>query len=165
MPSAPPRAEVGAGNHRERVAAALSHESTDLCPWQATFTPEFAERLRADMRLDTAGGAHNPHGAGNPCDLEIALEQDLLITSVGWANSYYGEGDRYVDEWGGGWLSVARAKSARARRRRSRSSQNRIAQTGCGLSAGFAPTMRPAFHGCLSRIAGSNAECPISVSS
>ena len=107
VPSAPPRAEVGASNHRERVAAALSHESTDLCPWQATFTPEFAERLRADMHLDTAGGAHNPHGAGNPCDLEIALEQDLLITSVGWANSYYGEGDRYVDEWGVGWLSVA----------------------------------------------------------
>jgi uroporphyrinogen decarboxylase len=50
--------------------------------------------------------AHNPHGGGNPCDLEIALDQDLLITSVGWANSYYGEGDQYLDEWGVGWLSV-----------------------------------------------------------
>ena len=51
--------------------------------------------------------AHNPHGAGNPYDLEIALEQDLLITSVGWANSYYGEGSQYVDEWGVGWQAVS----------------------------------------------------------
>ena len=108
MPSLPLPTEARASMHRERVAAALSHETPDLCPWQATFTPEFAQRLRADLQLDRAGsGAHNPHGGGNPCDLEIALDQDLLITSVGWANSYYGEGDRYVDEWGVGWLSVA----------------------------------------------------------
>jgi len=94
--------------HRERVAASLRHETPDVCPWQATFTPEFARRLRADLHLETAdAGAHNPHGGGNPRDLEIALDQDLLITSVGWANSYYGEGDQYVDEWGVGWLSVA----------------------------------------------------------
>jgi len=92
--------------HRERVAAALSHMTPDRCPWQATFTPEFAERLRAELHLDAAAGAHNPHGGGNPCDLEIALDQDLLITSVGWANSYYGEGDEYLDEWGVGWRSV-----------------------------------------------------------
>jgi len=92
--------------HRERVVAALSHATLDRCPWQATFTPEFAKRLRADLHLDEAVGAHNPHGGGNPCDLEIALDQDLLITSVGWANSYYGEGGQYVDEWGVGWLSV-----------------------------------------------------------
>ena len=92
--------------HRERVATALSHETPDRCPWQASFTPEFAERLRADLRFDVAAGAHNPHGSGNPYDLEIALDQDLLITSVGWANSYYGEGDEYVDEWGVSWVSV-----------------------------------------------------------
>jgi uroporphyrinogen decarboxylase len=94
------------GMHRERVVAALSHVAPDRCPWQATFTPEFAERLRADLRLDVAAGAHNPHGGGNPCDLEIGLDQDLLITSVGWANSYYGEGCEYVDEWGVSWLSA-----------------------------------------------------------
>jgi len=92
--------------HRERVAAALRHESTDRCPWQTTFTPEFAERLRADMGFAAALGAHNPHGAGNPYDLEIALDQDVLITSVGWANSYYGDGAEYVDEWGVGWKSA-----------------------------------------------------------
>jgi uroporphyrinogen-III decarboxylase len=93
--------------HRERVAAALSHKTPDRCPWQATFTPEFAERLRADLHLDTVDRAHNPHGAGNPRDLEIALDQDILITSVGWANSYYGEGSEYADEWGIAWKSVA----------------------------------------------------------
>jgi len=92
--------------HRERVVAALSHETPDQCPWQATFTPEFAERLRADLHLDATAGAHNPHGGGNPCDLEMALDQDVLITSVGWANSYYGKGSEYVDEWGVGWVSV-----------------------------------------------------------
>lgn len=40
--------------HRERVIAALNHVTPDRCPWQATFTPEFAERLRADMGLDAA---------------------------------------------------------------------------------------------------------------
>ena len=33
--------------HRERVAEALSHVKPDRCPWQATFTPEFAERVRS----------------------------------------------------------------------------------------------------------------------
>ncbi|HYA45112.1 MAG TPA: hypothetical protein VED59_05875, partial [Acidimicrobiales bacterium] len=93
--------------HRERVAEALSHRRPDRCPWQATFTPEFAQRLQGNLHLTEAERAHNPHGAGNPYDLEMAFEQDILITSVGWANSYYGEGDRYVDEWGVGWRSVA----------------------------------------------------------
>jgi uroporphyrinogen decarboxylase len=93
--------------HRERVAQALSHEKPDRCPWQATFTPEFAERVRADLGMGAADRAHNPHGGGNPYDLEMAFDQDILITSVGWANSYYGQGDEYVDEWGVGWRSVA----------------------------------------------------------
>ena len=92
--------------HRERVATALSHATPDRCPWQATFTPEFADRLRAALGLP-AVNRHNPHGGGNPYDLEIALDQDVLITSVGWANSYYGPGAQYTDEWGVGWRSVA----------------------------------------------------------
>jgi uroporphyrinogen decarboxylase len=35
--------------------------------------------------------------------LEQALGQDLLLTSVGWANSYYMDTKPYVDEWGVGW--------------------------------------------------------------
>lgn len=93
--------------HRERVATALAHLTPDRCPWQATFSPEFAERLRAVLGLPAAG-RHNPLGTGNPYDLEIALDQDVLITSVGWANSYQGDGAEYTDEWGVGWRSVAR---------------------------------------------------------
>ena len=68
--------------------------------------PRVRQTAPADLHLDEVAGAHNPHGGGNACDLEIALDQDLLITSVGWANSYYGEGNQYVDEWGVGWLSA-----------------------------------------------------------
>ena len=74
-------------------------------PFQASFTPEFAARLRADMRLDDRSG-HNPHGGGNTYELERALGEDMLLTSVGWANSYY-RGDKYVDEWGIGWREIA----------------------------------------------------------
>jgi uroporphyrinogen-III decarboxylase len=87
---------------RERVATAFSHEQPDRCPMQVSFTPEFAARLREDLNLQT-GGRHNPHGGGNPYDLEQAVGCDVLITSVGWANSYYQEARDYTDEWGIGW--------------------------------------------------------------
>lgn len=88
--------------HRDRVAMALRHETPDRCPMQISFTPEFAARLRQTMGK-TAGAEHNPHGGGNPCDLEIELDEDLLLTSVGWANSYYQSDHEYVDEWGIAW--------------------------------------------------------------
>src|SRR5260221_235729 len=62
-------------------------------------------------------------------------------------------------------LSMARSNIARSRSRPSRSSQNRIAQTCCGLSARLAPTVRPTFHGRRSLAAGSYSECPIALSS
>lgn len=37
--------------HKERVIRALNHEETDRPPFQATFTPEFADRLRAEFHL------------------------------------------------------------------------------------------------------------------
>lgn len=94
--------------HRERVEAALARRSPDRCPLQISFTPEFARRLRAHL-FGEAGGAHNPHGGGNTYEIERALDLDVLVTSAGWANSYYARdtynpgGDRYVDEWGVGW--------------------------------------------------------------
>ncbi len=69
---------------------------------QISFTPEFARRLRQEMGLDGQGD-HNPHGGGNTYQLERALDEDLLLTSVGWANSYYQADHDYVDEWGVGW--------------------------------------------------------------
>ena len=85
--------------------AALSHEAPDRCPMQITFTPEFAGRLRADLQLK-GRGLHNPHGAGNTYELERALDQDMLLTSVGWANSYYWGGETYTDEWGVTWRTI-----------------------------------------------------------
>ncbi len=91
---------------RERVAAALQHLQPDRCPFQSTFTPEFAARLRADLDLDQGHG-HNPHGGGNTYELEMALGEDMLMTSVGWANCYYQDDEHdYVDEWGVGWRVV-----------------------------------------------------------
>ena len=85
--------------HRDRVLTALAREKPDRCPMQVSFTPEFAVRLREDLTL--AGRApHNPHGGGNTYELERALDEDLLLTSVGWANSYYREPNAYTDEWG-----------------------------------------------------------------
>src|SRR5512133_1433100 len=97
-------------NHRERVAAALNFERPDRPPMQISFTPEFALRLREDLKQ--AGRAtHNPHGGGNTYELERAIGEDMLLTSVGWANSYYANdtyaqgADCYIDEWGVGWKS------------------------------------------------------------
>jgi uroporphyrinogen decarboxylase len=90
---------------RERVARALNREAPDRCPMQVSFTPEFAKRLRADLDLK-GKSIHNPHGGGNTYELERALGEDLLLTSVGWANSYYQEEESYWDEWGIGWKSV-----------------------------------------------------------
>ena len=87
---------------RERVEMALNHEVPDRCPMQISFTPEFADRLRRDMEL-LGRANHNPHGGGNTYELERALGEDMLLTSVGWANSYYMEDKPYVDEWGIGW--------------------------------------------------------------
>jgi uroporphyrinogen decarboxylase len=90
---------------RDRVLTALHHEQPDRCPMQVSFTPEFANRLRLEMKL-TGESLHNPHGGGNTYELERALAQDMLLTSVGWANSYYQEASNYIDEWGIGWRSV-----------------------------------------------------------
>lgn len=87
---------------RERVETALNHQMADRCPMQISFTPEFARRLREDMEL-SGRVEHNPHGGGNTYELERALGEDMLLTSVGWANSYYMCDQNYTDEWGIGW--------------------------------------------------------------
>jgi len=90
---------------------ALSHEEPDRCPMQISFTPEFANRLKDDLGL-TDEDFYNPHGGGNTYVLERVLDQDMLLTSVGWANSYYAtekyseDGISYTDEWGVGWRNV-----------------------------------------------------------
>jgi uroporphyrinogen decarboxylase len=90
---------------RERVAAALNHQVPDRCPMQISFTPEFAERLRADLQI-RGQKVHNPHGGGNTYQLERTLGEDMLLSSVGWANSYYQSPGTYQDEWGITWSSI-----------------------------------------------------------
>ena len=90
--------------HRDRVLTALNHELPDRCPMQVGFTPEFAVRLRKELGLD-GRKEHNPHGGGNTYQLERALDEDLLMTSVCWANAYYQADHDYVDEWGVGWTN------------------------------------------------------------
>lgn len=88
--------------HRDRILMALHHEAPDRCPMQVSFTPEFADRLRADVQVK-GQKLHNPHGGGNTYELERLLDEDMLLTSVGWANSYYMGAEPYVDEWGIHW--------------------------------------------------------------
>jgi uroporphyrinogen decarboxylase len=90
--------------HRERVMMALNHEMPDRCPMQVSFTPEFANRLRDDLKVK-GRTPHNPHGGGNTYELERAIGEDMLLTSVGWANSYYMGNEPYTDEWGVSWRS------------------------------------------------------------
>jgi len=92
--------------HRDRVAMALAHEMPDRCPMQISFTPEFADRLREEMAVKGIK-AHNPHGGGNTYILEQVLDEDMLLTSVCWANAYYGATGDYIDEWGVGWHSIS----------------------------------------------------------
>ena len=89
-------------SHRERVITALNRQEPDRCPFQISFTPEFAARLRKELHIDNPA-THNPHGGGNKYQLELALGEDMLLTSVGWANCYYQSKAPYTDEWGIGW--------------------------------------------------------------
>jgi len=95
--------------HRERVITALERKKPDRCPMQISFTPEFALRLRKDLGQASVS-QHNPHGGGNTYELERVLDEDMLLTSVGWANSYYQvdcePGEGYTDEWGVEWMAA-----------------------------------------------------------
>jgi uroporphyrinogen decarboxylase len=103
--------------HRDRVLMALNHEAPDRCPMQISFTPEFASRLKNDLGLIDED-LHNPHGGGNTYVMERTIHEDMLLTSVGWANSYYAtetyseggcspsDGVSYTDEWGVTWKNV-----------------------------------------------------------
>jgi uroporphyrinogen decarboxylase len=88
--------------HRERVQVALSRQVPDRCPMFAGFTPEFRSRLRADMQQR----GYDLRGDDSVYEIERALDEDMLLTFVGWALSYYQEGETYVDEWGIHWRSV-----------------------------------------------------------
>jgi uroporphyrinogen decarboxylase len=89
--------------HRDRVIKALNFEATDRPPFQATFCPEFADRLRAVYGLDQ-NQPFDPHsGKWNGYELEILSGQDALQCSIGWFTGYYLEDEPFTDEWGVKW--------------------------------------------------------------
>lgn len=119
-------------NSRERVLTSLSHQEPDRVPIQASFTPEFARRLREHLGLHSQGG-DNPHG-GAEHDLEKILGLDIIQYSVGIANSYYlKEEEEYVCEWGIKWKKSSLYHSFRCRSLY----RNCDASFGNGRSAGF----------------------------
>ncbi|NSW75264.1 MAG: hypothetical protein HPY68_00550 [Candidatus Atribacteria bacterium] len=92
-------------NSKERVLTSLGHEEPDRVPVQASFTPEFAKRLRDHLGL-TSEKENNPHG-GTEHDFEEVLGLDIVQYSVGIANSYYlKEEEEYTCEWGIKWKRV-----------------------------------------------------------
>jgi len=88
---------------RERVEKALRHEETDRPPFQATFTPEFAERLRKHLGIHRTE-PHDPHcSRWNTYELEIATHQDAFQCSLGWVTGYDMDTKPYIDDWGVKW--------------------------------------------------------------
>ena len=88
--------------HKERVIRALNHEETDRPPFQATFTPEFADRLRAEFHLPPMFTEPH-HRTWYGYDLEILTGQDALQAGAGWVTNYYLKPEAYTDEWGVEW--------------------------------------------------------------
>ena len=88
--------------HKERVLRALNHEETDRPPFQATFTPEFADRLRREFHLPEQRTEPH-HRTWYGYDLEILTGQDALQAGGGWVTNYYLRPENYTDEWGVEW--------------------------------------------------------------
>ncbi|MCD6156116.1 MAG: hypothetical protein J7J32_03635 [Candidatus Atribacteria bacterium] len=90
---------------KERVLTTLSHREPDRVPIQASFTPEFALRLKEYLGLESSSSI-NPHG-GEEHFLEEILGLDIIQYAVGIANSYYlSEEEEYICEWGIRWRRV-----------------------------------------------------------
>jgi uroporphyrinogen decarboxylase len=87
---------------RDRVIAALNHETTDRAPFQATFTPEFANRLRKHFGLAPCGTEPH-HREWYGYELELLTGQDALQAGAGWFTNYYLDDKPYVDNWGVQW--------------------------------------------------------------
>ena len=88
--------------HRDRVIQALNHLETDRPPFQATFVPEFADRLRKEFNLPRQRtDPHHREWYGY--DLEILTGQDALQAGIGWFTNYYLKDEPYTDEWGVQW--------------------------------------------------------------
>lgn len=81
---------------------ALNHQETDRPPFQATFVPEFADRLRNEFSLaPLKTDPHHREWYGY--DLEVLTGQDALQAGAGWFTNYYLKDVPYTDDWGVKW--------------------------------------------------------------
>ncbi|MFP4377229.1 MAG: uroporphyrinogen decarboxylase family protein [Spirochaetales bacterium] len=88
---------------RERVLTALHREKPDRVPFQATYCPEIAEKLRDKLGIH-ADHPHDPHSSRwNGYELEKTLGHDALQVGIGWFSNYYLSTSDYQDEWGVSW--------------------------------------------------------------
>jgi uroporphyrinogen decarboxylase len=88
-------------NHKERVLTTLNHKEPDRVPRTASFTPEFADKLKKHFKMDSQ---EYDFIGGSQYELELKLGDDFLMTTQGFANSYYQSLDEpYIDEWGIKW--------------------------------------------------------------
>ncbi len=104
---------VRRGAGRAEYPLRMTDAATDNVPYTCTGAETGGPFADAETDFPPAGTsslegahAHNPHGGGNTYELERAIGEDLLLTSVGWANSYYQGEEAYTDEWGVTWRPV-----------------------------------------------------------
>ena len=87
--------------HRDRVLAALNHETTDRPPFQAHFVSEFAARLRAHYGLpSTAEDANEVQFEWHGCDLERLTDQDVLVLETRRGRDSCRRDQPFTDDWG-----------------------------------------------------------------
>ena len=97
-------------NSKERVLAAISGHEPDRVPIDVWYTPEMRSKMAEHLRIEEKD---LPDDELSPDPLQLYLENDLLITTVGPAASYYlSEQDYYEDEWGIGWRKVDYGKGS-----------------------------------------------------
>ena len=91
-------------NSKERVLAAISGHEPDRVPIDVWYTPEMRSKMVEQLQIEEKDLLDDEL---SPDPLQLDLGNDLLITTVGPAASYYlSEEDYYEDEWGIGWRKV-----------------------------------------------------------
>lgn len=97
-------------NSRERVLTAVSGREPDRVPIDVWYTPEMRDKMAAHLGME---GSRSLEDEYYPDPIQLELGNDLLITTVGPAASYYmSDEDYYEDEWGIGWRQVDYGKGS-----------------------------------------------------
>ncbi|MBS3736208.1 MAG: uroporphyrinogen decarboxylase family protein [Candidatus Bipolaricaulota bacterium] len=91
-------------NSKDRVLKAISGREPDRVPIDVWYTPEMREKMADHLGVDDSRASEEKY---YPDPVQLELGNDLLITTVGPAASYYmSDEEYYEDEWGIGWRQV-----------------------------------------------------------